>query len=279
MYIEPVVRNGEKLYHDSRGGFTAIARFAKCQAVSLFKNNLYNSQNWCIALSRPSTPAEKTIPKIYTTTYVTKKLFYHVVTRGDKADNSNDNSKKNKCDIDALVYIDYDSIAKSMNINSKDLKKSIANNSYYKEIISDVEAQENEMINSFGDEIDEAIRNRDNSLTMEIVTGVIEEINNIPDPGTLITTTDNTTTPTSCLPLPTTTICTTTTPLPTITIGKSTTNNTTTLILPTSSPANTTTTTTIIAATTPPETPTITINTPPSPQKNNTMVSLLLRIL
>lgn len=221
MRLTPATRiAGNKLYEDTRGGFTAIARFAKCQAIAVFKNALYNTQQWNIALSEPSTPARRIEDrKTYFKIFIDKETFYHVVTPPSAASLAaaglENTIIRNRCDIDANIDIDYDAIARTINVDCKALKKAIRNNSYYKETVNNEEGDFNEedVNDEYIDEqnmgdgnatqlgmgIDENLKNMDRSSINDIVSDVIGEL------GETIMLPTDTTPPSSPLPLATTT--------------------------------------------------------------------------
>ena len=66
MKLQPKEKNGDRDYIMSRGGFTAVARHAKSNIITVFKDNLLKFQGWCIASSLPSTRATKKPEKLYT---------------------------------------------------------------------------------------------------------------------------------------------------------------------------------------------------------------------
>ena len=209
MRLAPATRTvGNKLYEDTRGGFTAIARFAKCQAIAVYKNALYNTQQWNIALSEPSTPAKKIEDrKTYFKIFIDKETFYYVVTPPSPASQVSAGLEstiiKNRCDIDANIDIDYDAIAHTINVDCKKLKKAIRNNSYYRETVDNYVGDYNEEdlndeyidkqnigdgnATELGMVIDENIQNMDRSSIIEIVSDVIGEM----PPASLSTTGNN----------------------------------------------------------------------------------------
>ena len=130
MKLKPPENIGKKIYRDNRGGFTAVARHAKSNMIALFKENLYKAQKWCIASSLPSTKAMKNTPKKYTKVTIMDPIkldrsppkIYYVVTPNDDNDTTKLSSKI-KANIDELLDVDYDAIARSLHATTSAVRR------------------------------------------------------------------------------------------------------------------------------------------------------------
>ena len=173
MKLTPAEKiDDDKLYHESRGGFSIVARFAKCQTIQMFKNNLYNNMRWCIAPTKPSTQPTRTKPKIYTKIDIENDKFYYIVTPPED-ENIMFFDEKVIANIDDFYDIDYDTIARKLNVNYVALKKAIQKNTFFKNALDDYDQDPNDMNLDDDNDNDTNIAN-EISIT-QIVTDVINE--------------------------------------------------------------------------------------------------------
>jgi hypothetical protein len=150
MVLQPQVKKqGVKLFCLNRGGFMDVARHAKSNKIARFKNHLFKTQRWTIALSTPSTKPNVNkrnyVPKHYRKVLLdvpsdpddpddddTEKIkFYYVVTALDNIIET-DHSIDNRANIDELVDVDYAAIARCLKTTTNAVMKAISSNVFYK---------------------------------------------------------------------------------------------------------------------------------------------------
>jgi hypothetical protein len=144
MILQPQVKVvGKKLYVESRGGFTAVARHAKANQIARFKDQLYKAKGWCIATSLPSTKAHKKDPKTYRLVQIIDPehpekeptKFFYVVTppcATIKAFKNEKHLTTERANIDEVVYIDYEAIAKCLRTTVTKVRNAIQAHVYFK---------------------------------------------------------------------------------------------------------------------------------------------------
>ena len=126
MWVKPPEKiDDKKLYVDMRGGFTRVGCFAKSNVVTLYKNNLYNRMGWCLALTLPSTQPTRNPPKVYTRVNIEDDQHYYVVTPPISVQNNLIINNRILVDIDLYHDIDYDNIARTLNLNVEAVRTAI----------------------------------------------------------------------------------------------------------------------------------------------------------
>lgn len=153
MVLKPSEKTASgRVYSDQRGGFSAVARYAKSQIIMKFMNHLYTVKNWRIAIKTPTT---KDPTRIYTKVSVAEhnndfeasptkanlKTLYYVVTRRDTFSNFQALPPRSRTpfNVDKYVSIDYDALALEISLHLDggpltpgDLRALVLSNSYEK---------------------------------------------------------------------------------------------------------------------------------------------------
>ena len=155
MVLQPQVKKqGVKLFRLNRGGFMDVARHAKSNKIARFKNHLFKTKRWTIALSTPSTQPnvnkKNYVPKHYRKVFLDaptdaaptdaedddkeKIKFYYVVTALDNSidDTIIDHSIDNRANLDELVDVDYAAIARCLKTTTNAVMNAISSNVFYK---------------------------------------------------------------------------------------------------------------------------------------------------